>query len=109
MLIPDHPFFTTDWREIESETISGETGIVIQKIKFVGDIRIRMLDYSANYLADHWCTKGHIIQCLEGEIQLVFDNGKESTLMSGMTFAVGDESSSHKTFSKNGCKLFIID
>ena len=109
MLIPDHPFFATDWTEIEPEKISGETGTIIQKTIFVGEIRIRMLNYSVNYLADHWCTKGHIIQCLDGEIQLLFDDEKESTLTSGMTYVVGDESSSHKTFSKNGCRLFIID
>jgi quercetin dioxygenase-like cupin family protein len=75
----------------------------------LGDIRIRMVEYSDDYMADHWCSKGHIIFCTEGEMETELQDGGKFILQKGMTYYVGDDSSSHRSASVNGCKLFIVD
>jgi hypothetical protein len=39
----------------------------------MGEIRVRKVEYSAGYKADHWCKKGHIILCTEGEMETELD------------------------------------
>ena len=75
----------------------------------MNNIRIRKVEYSSGYLADHWCKKGHIILCLEGEMDTELDDGRIMKLTAGMTYFVGDDCEAHRTSSKNGCKLFIVD
>lgn len=70
---------------------------------------MRIVEYSANYLANHWCTKDHIVHCLEGEFESELQNGDIFKLSKGMTYIVSDELSSHRSFSSNGVKLLIID
>ena len=75
----------------------------------MGDIRIRMVEYSAGYIADHWCNKGHVIYCIEGKMKTELQDGRIMKLKKGMTYHVGDDSEAHRTSSKKGCKLFIVD
>jgi len=77
--------------------------------QIVNDIRIRMVEYSSGYKADHWCSKGHIILCTEGEMYTELEDGRIMKLTKGMTYFVGDNCEAHRTFSENGCKLFIVD
>jgi hypothetical protein len=102
-------FQTIDWSKIEKVAHPGETGSSTwQTLQFPG-LRIRMVEYSAGYLADHWCRKGHIVQCLEGEFISELKRGERFSLTAGMTYVVSDELSSHRSVSKNGVKLLIID
>ena len=98
-----------DWKNITSETASGTTGQVEIKLIDVGDIRIRLADYSAGYLADHWCVKGHIVQVLEGQLILEHEDGNSLILTSGMTYIVGDDRQPHRAKTKSGAKVFIVD
>ena len=103
------PFQTIDWTLIPKVEYKGETGIAIwQTIQFPG-LRIRIVEYSKGYLADHWCQKGHIVHCLEGEFISELQSGDKSVLKKGMTYVVSDDLSSHRSFSKNGVKVMIID
>lgn len=103
------PFQTTDWDKIPASEHNGETGIAYWKtIEFDG-LRIRMVEYSKNYKADHWCTKGHIIYCIEGEMETELGDGSVFKLTQGMTYQVSDELSSHRTSSVEGVKLFVVD
>jgi hypothetical protein len=72
-------------------------------------LRVRLVEYSAGYLADHWCQKGHIVHCLDGEFVSELQNGEAFSLTKGMTYIVSDNMSSHRSFSKSGVKLLIID
>ena len=72
-------------------------------------IRIRIVEYTPGYLADHWCDKGHTVYVLEGEFETELQNGNKFTLSKGMCFLVGDKEGSHRTNSKNGAKLLIVD
>lgn len=102
-------FQTIDWDKIQKIEHTGETGTAFwQTIQFEG-LRIRIVEYSSGYLADHWCQKGHIVYCLEGKFVSELENGKEFSLSQGMTYIVSDNLSSHRSVSKNGVKLLIID
>lgn len=109
MKILPHPFTTINWRKIEKIKHSGETGFAIWQIFMMNDIRIRMVKYSKGYVADHWCNKGHIIYCCKGSMVTELENGKKLKLKKGMNYFVGDDSMAHRTTSKKGCKLFIVD
>jgi mannose-6-phosphate isomerase class I len=103
------PFETIDWTTIPKVEYAGETGIALwQTVQFPG-LRIRIVEYSRGYLADHWCLKGHVVHCLEGEFISEMQNGDKYTLKKGMTYVVSDDMSSHRSFSKNGVKVMIID
>jgi len=102
-------FQITDWDKIYASGHKGETGIAYWKtVQFEG-LRIRMVQYSKNYKADHWCEKGHIIYCIEGEMDTELADGRVMKLSKGMSYQVSDELSSHRTSSANGVKLFIVD
>jgi quercetin dioxygenase-like cupin family protein len=103
------PFQTIDWNQIPKTEHKGERGTSYwQTIQFAG-LRIRIVEYSKGYLADHWCQKGHIVQCLEGELISEMENGERFVLTKGMTYIVSDNLSSHRSVSREAVKLLIID
>jgi len=103
------PFQTIDWTIIPKSKHKGENGFAIwQTVQFPG-IRIRIVEYSKGYLADHWCKKGHILHCLEGEFISELQNGEKITFKKGMTYVVSDDLSTHRSNTMNGVKILIID
>lgn len=103
------PFQIIDWTTIQSTEHTGETGTAFwQTLQFDG-LRIRIVEYSAGYLADHWCAKGHIVHCLEGEVENQLITGESNLLTPGMTYIVSDDASQHRSYSKTGVKLLIVD
>jgi mannose-6-phosphate isomerase class I len=103
------PFQTIDWSNIPKTEYKGESGVAYwQTLQFEG-LRVRVVEYSANYMADHWCEKGHIVYCLEGEVINEQKNGESSILKPGMSYIVSDDLSSHRSVTKEGVKLLIID
>ena len=109
MDIPAYPFHTTHWDTVDKVVHQGETGEAIWQTVMLGAIRIRKVEYTAGYLADHWCSKGHVILCMEGEMQTELQDGRVFTLKAGMTYQVGDDAEAHRSSTKHGCKLFIVD
>jgi len=103
------PFQTIQWDSIPKEEHTGETGTSYWQTLQLPGLRIRLVEYSAGYLADHWCQKGHIVHCLEGEFDSELQNGEIFTLTKGNSYVVSDELSSHRSISKNGVKLLIVD
>jgi hypothetical protein len=103
------PFQTIDWNKIERTEHPGTTGVAYwQTIQFPS-LRIRLVEYTAGYVADHWCQKGHIVHCLEGEFVSELENKTPLTLTKGMSYVVSDDLSSHRSITKQGVKLLIID
>ena len=103
------PFQTIDWSKIEKTEHKGETGTSFwQTIQFSG-LRVRKVEYSKGYLADHWCQKGHIVHCLEGDFISELENGEQFILSKGMTYIVSDNLSSHRSVTAKGVILLIID
>ena len=109
MNISNFPFTLIDWRNVEAEEHPGTTGSAFWKTISMDDIRIRLVEYSWDYLADHWCDKGHIIYCIDGEMTTELKDGRKITLRKGMSYIVGDDSENHRTFTDKGVRLFIVD
>jgi len=103
------PFGITDWSSIEPSSHEGETGTAIWRTRNFGDIRVRMVDYPQGYSADHWCTKGHILFCLEGELHTELEDGRVFILTPGMSYQVADKAEPHRSSTSTGAKLFIVD
>ncbi len=103
------PFQTIDWNAIEKVEYKGEKGVAFWQTIQLGGLRIRLVEYSNGYLADHWCQKGHIVHCLEGEFITELETGEKISLKKGETYVVSDNLSSHRSFSLNSVKLLIID
>jgi quercetin dioxygenase-like cupin family protein len=103
------PFGTTDWSQVPAERKAGETGWADWRVRQFGEIRVRMLEYSPGYRADHWCVKGHILFCLEGELVTELADGRVFTLRPGMSYQVADQAEPHRSFTARGAKLFVVD
>lgn len=109
MKFTSFPFSVTDFANMEGEVHPGITGEATWKTFYKDDVRIRQVTYSPEYLADHWCSKGHVLFCVEGELETELEDGSKHILRKGMLYTVGDNSDAHRSFSKNGCMLFIVD
>lgn len=109
MLLTSFPFQTIDWSTVPKEEKTGETGRAWWQTKMMNDIRVRIVEYSPGYKADHWCKKGHVTFCLEGEMLSELDDGRVLKLTAGMCYFVGDDDEAHRSTTQHGCKLFIVD
>ena len=103
------PFQHIDWSIIPKTEHKGETGTSFWKTIQHEGLRIRVIEYSADYLADHWCQKGHVVHCLEGEFISEMKDEESVILTKGTSYVVSDDMSSHRSYSKHGAKLLIID
>ena len=103
------PFQIADWPHLPAIEHPGETGTSFWRTLQFGGLRVRVVEYSANYLADHWCQKGHVMYILEGEMETELADGNKFMMTKGMTYVVSDEMSSHRSFSREGAMLFIVD
>jgi quercetin dioxygenase-like cupin family protein len=109
MNISSFPFQTFNWSSIPKEEHKGEIGFAYWQVFIMNNLRVRKVEYSAGYKADHWCSKGHVILCLEGEMDTELDDGRIMKLTAGMTYFVGDDCEAHRSSTKTGCQLFIVD
>ncbi|MFZ0479689.1 MAG: DHCW motif cupin fold protein [Terriglobales bacterium] len=102
-------FTTTDWTQVVPTEHPGQTGSALWRTQNFGEIRVRMVEYSPGYLADHWCTKGHVILCLEGELETELADGKRFTLKTGDSYQTADGEPGHRSSTQAGARLFIVD
>ena len=109
MLIMDLPFGVTDWAEVAGEEHAGTTGVATWRTRQFGPVRVRMVDYSPGYLADHWCQKGHFLLVTAGELITELADGRVFTLGPGMSYQVADGADAHRSQSVGGATLFIVD
>lgn len=103
------PFGITDWSKVERTEHKGETGMATSRTRTFGEIRVRMVEYGPGYLADHWCAKGHILLCLEGELHTELADGRTFVLTPGVSYQVADNAEPHRSRTRTGAKLFIVD
>lgn len=109
MKFSSFPFSITDFNDIKPEIKTGDSGIAEWRTLHRDEMRIRLVTYSPGYLADHWCEKGHIIFCVEGEMETELADGSKHLLTRNKMYTVGDNSDAHRTYSKDGCVIFIVD
>ncbi|HQY74576.1 MAG TPA: DHCW motif cupin fold protein [Aestuariivirga sp.] len=109
MKLMNIPFGTTDWSKIDRTEHAGTSGRATWRTCKFGDIRVRMVDYSPGYFADHWCEKGHILLCLEGSLTTELADGRNFVLTPGMSYQVADGAEPHRSHTDLGARLFVVD
>ena len=110
MKIPALPFTVTNWSELAATTHAGETGEALWRSLDIGDLRVRMVEYSPGYLADHWCDRGHVLYVVEGELDTELRDGRSFKLLRGMSYQVSDSGdAAHRSSTKTGARIFIVD
>ncbi len=109
MKIEQVPFEVMNWENVARTEHPGETGVAYWRTKEVGNIRVRMVEYSPGYLADHWCARGHVLLVLEGELTTELQDGRKFVLHAGDSYQVENESVPHRSVTESGAKLFIVD
>lgn len=103
------PFATVDWATVERTEHPGETGVATWRTRQFGDIRVRMVEYSPGYLADHWCQKGHVLLVLSGELETELADGRVFKMSPGVSYQVADGAEAHRSRTSDGATLFIVD
>lgn len=109
MQLTDIPFGTTDWTTIDATDHPGESGMARWRTQHFGALRVRMVEYSAGYRADHWCEKGHVLLCIAGELETELADGRRFRLGPGMSYQVADGAEPHRSSTSSGAALFIVD
>ena len=109
MKIENIPFMTTDWSKVSPTEHSGQTGMAYWRTLEIGNVRVRMVEYSPDYLADHWCFRGHVLLVLEGELTTELADGRTFMMRPGMSYQVATDAEAHRSSTKTGAKLFIVD
>ncbi|HXH93748.1 MAG TPA: DHCW motif cupin fold protein [Thermoanaerobaculia bacterium] len=109
MRIEGVPFALTDWTAVPETIHPGETGVARRRTVQAGNVRVRMVTHSPGYLADHWCSRGHILLVLEGVLVTEIQNGPSHTLSQGMSYQVSDDVAPHRSSTETGARLFIVD
>ena len=109
MQMDGFPFTATDWSEVTTTAHPGTTGSAVWRTKTFGSIRVRMVEYSPGYVADHWCAKGHVLLCLQGELETELSDGRKFTLKPGMSYQVGDGDPPHRSITRTGARIFVVD
>ena len=105
----DLPFMTTDWASVPATEHPGVSGIATRRTVEAGNVRVRLVEYSPGYAADHWCSRGHVLLVLQGELVTELLDGRVVTLTSGMSYQVADDTAPHRSRTAGGAKLFIVD
>lgn len=103
------PFGTTDWSEVPTTEHAGDVGTATWRTREFGPLRVRMVEYSPGYVADHWCDRGHILLVLEGSLTTELANGEVVTLTAGSSYQVGDDIQAHRSRTAEGARLFVVD
>ena len=103
------PFGLTDWSQIPASEHKGESGMAYWRTQQFDAVRVRLVEYSPGYRADHWCSKGHILLCLEGELHTQLADGREFVLTPGLSYQVADQAEPHRSYTTTGARLFIVD
>jgi quercetin dioxygenase-like cupin family protein len=103
------PFTTADWSAVPATAHAGARGNATWRTFEAGNVRVRMVEYSPGYVADHWCRRGHVLLVLEGELVTELDTGATVTLRPGMSYQVADDAGAHRSSTEPGARLFIVD
>ena len=109
MQITDLPFGVTNWAEVPGEEHVGTTGTALWRTRQFGPVRVRMVEYSPGYVAEHWCKKGHFLLVVAGELGTELADGRQFVLRPGMSYQVADGAEAHRSHTAAGATLFIVD
>ena len=104
------PTGVTDWSSLSASSQPGAMGAATIRGRHIGDMQLRLVSYSAGYMADHWCHKGHIVVVIAGAAMIEHEDGRRYELSAGMAYHVSDdEQAPHRLTSREGASVFILD
>lgn len=109
MQLENIPFGITDWATVPVTEHAGISGKALWRTQQFGAVRVRMVEYTAGYLANHWCRKGHILLCLSGELHTELEDGRRFVMTPGVSYQVADNAEAHRSSTSTGATLFIVD
>jgi quercetin dioxygenase-like cupin family protein len=109
MKLAAFPLQTFDWNSLPATEHPGDQGIATWRTLQIGEVRVRLVQYSAGYAANHWCAKGHVVYCIAGEMQTTVRDGKTFRISAGMSYLAGDGDPPHRSETQGGATLFIVD
>lgn len=109
MKLESIPFGTTNWADVPPTAHDGEIGTAYWRTASFGGIRVRMVEYTPGYVSNHWCSKGHILLCMSGELETELEDGRVFVLTPGMSYQVADGAEAHRSRTRTGATLFIVD
>jgi hypothetical protein len=109
MHISDVPFSVIDWSKVAATDHPGETGKAIWRTFACGNLRVRMVDYSPGYRADHWCSRGHVVLVMRGELITELKDGRKFVLPAGTSYQTAENLEPHRSSTVNGATVFIVD
>jgi quercetin dioxygenase-like cupin family protein len=108
MKIERVPFSTIDWPAVPATVHPGSSGSASWQTRELGNVRVRLVEYTPGYVADHWCERGHVVHVLAGELRTELADGATVTLAAGGTYVVSD-GAGHRSSSPGGARLLIVD
>jgi quercetin dioxygenase-like cupin family protein len=103
------PFTTVAWSDEPVTEHPGESGVAMWRTRLFGSTRVRMVEYSSGYRADHWCSRGHVLLVLDGVLHTELADGRRFTLHAGDSYQVSDDVDAHRSSTEVGARLFIVD
>lgn len=110
MKIEGTPFEVVNWKTVTPTKHPGTQGVASWRTVEAGNVRVRIVEYSPGYIADHWCAKGHVVFVLEGELITELKDGQKFVMRKGASYHVAEnEDNPHMSRTKKGAKLFIVD
>lgn len=110
MKLPTSVFTPVDWTKIDPVEHPGDAGTAAWRTVQMGEVRIRLVEYSPGYKADHWCARGHVLFVVDGELVTELEDGRSFVLCAGMSYHVSDDGDApHRSHTQTGATLFIVD
>jgi hypothetical protein len=107
--IQDVPFTHVDWSTVPATEHAGDVGVARWRTLEAGNLRVRMVEYSPGYVANHWCSRGHVLLVLHGEMETELQDGRRVVLKAGTSYQVADDVMPHRSRTATGARLFIVD
>lgn len=109
MHIENVPFAQIDWNTLPKVEHKGETGSAFWRTVETGNLRVRMVEYTPGYAADHWCARGHVLLVLQGELLTQLKDGRHFTTRAGQSWHAAENDGEHRSSTTTGVSLFIVD
>ena len=103
------PFASLDFSTVSPTVHPGRMGTATWRTIVLGSVRIRTVEYSSGYVADHWCTRGHVLYVVSGELTTELDDGRLFHAREGGGYIVSAEDGAHRSRTESGARLFIVD
>ena len=109
MKIESGVFEVDDWSTVGLTEHPGTTGMATWRTVEQGNLRVRMVEYSPGYLADHWCERGHVVLVVSGELETELRDGRRVLTRAGQSYRVSEGVAPHRSSTRTGARLFIVD